>query len=90
MKRLALVAFLGLAGCASKPHPVTFYLPDAVQGSQPFCLSNRSDVDVRIPHGATLKPGQMIRASVVRDFEWGFSSPEPATDRADVDCFVIE
>ena len=86
MKRLALL--LLLAGC-SKPAPITFYLPMAVQDSQPFCVSNRSDAVVQIPHGATIHPGQMVRASETRDFEWGFTNPEPATERQDVDCFVV-
>lgn len=86
MKRLLLV--LALTGCASR-QTVTFNLPDAVQGSQPFCISDRGSSDVQIPHGATLHPGQMVRASVVTDFEWGFTDPEPATERQDVDCFVV-
>ncbi len=86
MKRLAFL--LLLAGCGSK-QSITVYLPDAVQGSQPFCLSNRASSDVILPHGATVHPGQMVRASVVSDFQWGFTNPEPATDRQDVDCFVV-
>lgn len=88
MKRLILLTVLGAAGCGSK-QSITVYLPDAAQGSEPFCISDRGSSDVRIPHGATIHPGQMIRASVVKDFEWGFTNPEPATDRQDVDCFVV-
>lgn len=89
MKRFALIAVLALAGCKTVAHPVTFYLPDAQQDSQPFCLSNRSDADINLPDGQKVHPGQMVRASVVVDFQWGFGYPEPATKRADVDCFVI-
>ena len=88
LKRLAFLLILGVAGC-HKSTSTTFYLPEAVQGSQPFCLSNRSNADVKIPHGATVQPGQMVRAGVVVDFKWGFSI-EPATERQDVDCFVIQ
>ena len=89
MKRL-LLACLILAGCGHKSVDTTFYLPDAVQGSQPFCVSNRSLGDVRIPHGPTIHSGQMVNAAVVQDFQWGFDTPKPATDRQDVDCFVVE
>ncbi len=89
MKRASLLLILGLAGCSSNPAPTTFYLPDADQGSQPFCLSNRSKADVLIPHGATIHPGQMIQVAETRDFEWGFTYPEPATERSDVSCFVV-
>ncbi len=97
---MKILAYLLLAGSALAldilvlkvglgNHPITVYLPDAVQGSQPFCLSNRANSDVILPHGATVHPGQMVRASVVSDFQWGFTNPEPATDRQDVDCFVV-
>jgi hypothetical protein len=69
--------------------PVTFYLPDAAQGSQPFCLSNRSKSDIQIPSGPVILPGQTVNASVTHDYEWGFSNPVPSTDRGDVDCFVV-
>lgn len=89
MKYLFLLLALALSGCAVNRKAVTVYLPDAAQDSQPFCLSNRTSGDVQIPHGATIHPGQMVRAAVVKDFQWGFTLPETSTDREDVDCFVV-
>jgi hypothetical protein len=68
---------------------VTVYMPDAGLGSQPLCISNRGTRPVMISHGPTLAVGQSVTASVVTDFQWGFTTPAPASDRADVDCVVI-
>ncbi len=84
MTKLILILLLG-----SHPHPTTFYLPMATQDARPFCVSNRSRGPVRIPNGPTIEPNQMVRASVVTDFDWGFTIPEKATERGDVDCFVV-
>jgi len=70
--------------------PITIYLPDAAQGSQPLCISNRASFPVKIANGPTLKTGQAVNASVVRDFAWGFTNPATTTDRTDVDCYVIK
>jgi hypothetical protein len=70
--------------------PITVYMPDARQESQPLCISNRSTMHaVQIPNGPKLATGQSVTASVVTDFQWGFTLPAPSSDRADVDCVVI-
>jgi hypothetical protein len=69
--------------------PVTVYLPDANQATATLCVSNRTHTTVIIPHGVAIKAGHAVNASVVRDFQWEFGTPYPATDRADVDCFVV-
>lgn len=69
---------------------ITVFLPDAGHGSQPLCISNRTHTDLSIPHGPTIRPAQMVTASVERDYQWGFSPAEPATDRQDVDCLVVQ
>jgi hypothetical protein len=95
MKLTVVGIFLALSiGCTlalSRPSTtLTVFMPDARQGTQPLCISNRSTSDLEIPHGPTIKPGQSITASVVRDFQWSFAAPQTATVRADVDCLVIQ
>ena len=43
---------------AERPGTQTFYLPDAHQDSQPFCLSNRSQSDIQIPDGRLFAQGR--------------------------------
>jgi len=89
---VALAVFSGFVNVVNW-HPtktITVYLPDAGQGSGPLCISNRTQSDLQVPRGPTLKPGESVTASVVRDFQWGFAVPQKSSDRADVDCFVIQ
>lgn len=84
------VITFALAYKINRPTPQMFYLPDAAQGSQPVCLSNHARGDLQVANGPLLHPGESVEASVVEDFNWGFTNPTRATDRHDVDCFVIE
>jgi hypothetical protein len=54
-----------------------------------FCLSNRTDQLIRIPHGAVLEPDQSVVAVLGDDMVWSFLVHK-ATDREDADCLVIE
>jgi hypothetical protein len=68
---------------------VTVYMPDAGEGSSPLCITNRGARPLTISNGPTLATGQSVTASVVTDFQWGFTNPVMASDRTDMDCIVI-
>ena len=87
---MSLCVGLVVAVCTHRQStPVTVYLPDAKQGSQPLCIANQTGEDIGISHGPVLRSGQAVTASVVTDFNWEFSSPATTTKRQDVDCIVV-
>jgi hypothetical protein len=87
-----LASFLFLVGTIAEltTKHTHLYLPDAVQGSQPFCVSNRTRNDLTVGKDFVLRPNYTVNVAVARDYQWGFDTPQPSTDRTDVNCFVIQ
>ena len=77
-------------GVGRPTQTVTVFMPTPSQASDSLCISNRTQSDIEIPHGANLKPGESVTASAVNEVQWEFSAPKDTSDRADVDCLVIQ